>query len=388
MIGLNDLLVMPEDLRKFAWSAPMRDLAAKVNMSDVGLKKLLASHGVPSPPQGYWNKLHAGKPVPTCPKAPGRRPGENGRVRLDSRFMDILPRASPRPSGGPFASAAVPEDLDDLFAQELKAIGRAGVPKSFDRTHHGIAQILKRDQERKEKSARERWYWDTARFDSPLDKRRLRILNAVLLTLARRGHEGDAYERDGELHASAIIGDTRLGLAVDIAGSHHSARRRGGVQPASDLPAKTPLAFHADLNFDGKSVESWQDDADGILEAKIAIITAGLIVAGEAKFRRGLRDAEERAEQLRILEEKRRQEVLAARNRERLEHLRLSGELLHQAEMIRVLITRVRQAMLDGSVEVDAQTIAAWESWALGEADKLDPVLSGQIMTHLRPSSR
>ena len=44
--GWNDILVMPDDLRAFAWSAPMRDLAAQLDLSDVGLKKLLASYGV------------------------------------------------------------------------------------------------------------------------------------------------------------------------------------------------------------------------------------------------------------------------------------------------------------------------------------------------------
>jgi hypothetical protein len=35
---------MPEDLIAYAWSAPMRDLAQKLNMSDVGLRKLLAGY--------------------------------------------------------------------------------------------------------------------------------------------------------------------------------------------------------------------------------------------------------------------------------------------------------------------------------------------------------
>lgn len=60
----TEVLVLPQDLQDFAWSAPMRDLAAKVGLSDVGLKKLLKANGVVTPPQGYWNRVHAGKPVP------------------------------------------------------------------------------------------------------------------------------------------------------------------------------------------------------------------------------------------------------------------------------------------------------------------------------------
>ena len=46
LYGWNDLLVLPDDLREFAWSAPMRDLAARIGLSDVGLKKLLTACGV------------------------------------------------------------------------------------------------------------------------------------------------------------------------------------------------------------------------------------------------------------------------------------------------------------------------------------------------------
>lgn len=43
------------------WSKPMRDAAAHIGISDVGLKKVCVRHRVPVPPQGYWNKVHAGQ---------------------------------------------------------------------------------------------------------------------------------------------------------------------------------------------------------------------------------------------------------------------------------------------------------------------------------------
>jgi hypothetical protein len=39
----------------------MRNAAAEIGISDVGLKKVCARHRVPVPPQGYWNKVHAGQ---------------------------------------------------------------------------------------------------------------------------------------------------------------------------------------------------------------------------------------------------------------------------------------------------------------------------------------
>jgi hypothetical protein len=82
-------------------------------------------------------------------------------------------------------------------------------------------------------------------------------------------------------------------------------------------------------------------------------------------------------------QEQHRLEAIATRNAERLKHLRTSGELLRQAEDLRALITRVRGAVLAGSVGVDQARLEEWERWASAEADRLDPILSGQIMTHL-----
>lgn len=60
----SDFMVLPDDLIAFAWSAPMRELAAKLGLSDVGLKKLLKGVGVVTPPQGHWNRVHCRQECP------------------------------------------------------------------------------------------------------------------------------------------------------------------------------------------------------------------------------------------------------------------------------------------------------------------------------------
>lgn len=139
--------------------------------------------------------------------------------------------------------------------------------------------------------------------------------------------------------------------------------------------------------MDRKNTVSWQDDGDTKLESRIAEIAAAIIVAGEKKFRLSLREAEERAERERIEKEKQRQEWLVQLNQKRLQNLRTSGELLRQAEDIRALVERVRRAIDDGSADIDASALEAWQRWALAEADRIDPVRSGQILTHLNEPS-
>ena len=70
--GWNDILVLPGDVRAFAWSAPMRDLAAKLELSDVGLKKILTSYGIPTPPQGCQSASKK-DPLSACKRDPLRR---------------------------------------------------------------------------------------------------------------------------------------------------------------------------------------------------------------------------------------------------------------------------------------------------------------------------
>lgn len=49
-----------------------------------------------------------------------------------------------------------------------------------------------------------------------------------------------------------------------------------------------------------------------------------------------------------------------------------------------MLVAEVRKA-LEQRNDVDPDQLAVWENWALEEADKLDPILSGQIMSHFDP---
>lgn len=172
-----------------------------------------------------------------------------------------------------------------------------------------------------------------------------------------------------------------------IAGTHRTVRMYGRDWPAKDLPVSTPLALVIGGDRDRAGETYWSDDAAAKLETKLAEIAARLIVAGEAAFRRGLREAEEREEQFRRWEEQRRREQIEARNRERLKQLRESGELLRQAQDLRALIARVRDAVSAGSVNISQERLGQWEQWAGAETDRLDPVLSGQILTHLAPPS-
>lgn len=157
MYGWGHRRIALADLIAFAWSAPMRDLATRMQMSDVGLKKLLRAHGVSGPPQGHWNRLHAGRPVSEPPAAPARRPGEKPYIHVDGRFID-LPEALLPLSAGPFASAKVLENLEELRTQALKAIGRPASATKITVPHPAIGKLLAEDEKEREKAEKTRWH--------------------------------------------------------------------------------------------------------------------------------------------------------------------------------------------------------------------------------------
>jgi hypothetical protein len=385
----NDILVAPEHAITFAWSAPLRDLAPKIGISDVGLKKLLLARGVAPPPQGYWNKVAAGAHTPRLPAPPPRRAGETGRIRFDMRFRGLIPEAPPLPVDGPFASKEVPEDLEELRAIELKALGRVLAPRNLDLAHPGMSQMLKREQRQREKFAVSGYSWHEPAFTSPFDQRRLRVLNGVLLALAKRGHSGDAHEHEGALNTRAFIGDTIVYFAITASNEAKNKKpARNGRWPivrGEAPPLSTPIAIVIGATWQADApVEIWQDQDDQKLEAQLASVAAAIIVAGEARFRVGLREALKRQEEHRQYLREERQRRLAALNSKRFEDLKTSGELLRAAEDIRALMHRVKQAVLAGEQHVSPDELASWEAWAAAYADRTDPIKSGQVLTHLR----
>lgn len=380
----DNFLALPEDVLAFAWSAPLRELSQKVGISDVGLKKLLRAQGIETPPQGHWNRVHAGKKVKRPPKPRPRGPGESGRIKLDNRFEGHVRAAENMPVDGPFATEKVPEDLEELRSGELKAIGKVTVPRELSRPHPGLEQVLRLEEKRRAKFAESGWSWDEPQHDHPLAQRQLRIADSLLKALAKRGHAGKLSECDTGFELLVAVGDRGITLVLE-----RSPARLGGAVPRNDrdtkkLPASAPLRIGLRRTWSRNELAQWQDRDGQRLEQQLAEIAASAIMAGEASFRQSLAEAVEAEKQrLAWLEAARLREV-ARLEEKRLAGLKASGELLRQAEEIRTLVSRVEAAIVQRTTgEITPERVERWKHWALAKADELDPVLSGQVLTHL-----
>lgn len=373
------IVVSACDLISFAWSAPLRDLAALVDLSDVGLRKQLVGYGIPLPPQGYWNKVKAAREVPALPQPEPRKPGQSGRVTVDERFKHVISVSGHMSSASPFTSEAVPEDLGELLERELEAIGSINVPKSLGHAPPGLHEILRKEEKRRVRYAKSGLSFDGPIYESPVAQRKLRILSALFSALIKRGHTASAYEHDRELTIQIRIGDTPIGVEIDASSGKRYQREKTRWD---DLPANTKLTLRVDPRFEGRTYKSWEDDRDGLIEAKMGTIAASIIVAGEARFRSRLKEIEDAHALVEAAAEKERRKKEQALNDQRVNDLKTSAELLRQAMDIRHLVSEFARAKALGAHDIDPLQFTSWERWALHEADKLDPIHSGQFKSH------
>jgi hypothetical protein len=377
-----DVRVSREQLYELAWSAPTRQLAAELGVSDSALAKALRQHGIPLPQPGYWTKLEAGKPVRRT-LLPARKPGQDSHLLVQDALADRFraePGTAPRPDG-PFASEAVPEDLDQLRRNVLHAIGKISVSQTLKRPHRALQVLLRRDERRRDKIAAST---DPRRelapvFDHPDQERKLRIVNALMHVLTPMGHDCDVW---GEHEPSfrARVGDQDVQVQIRQAGETTPTHRRHGDAPPA--PSKSPLGIELFPDLPEGFPRRWEDGAVK-LETRIAEIAASIVAAGEALYRLSIAERLELEARRNVWSEERRQEAAAKRNTERLEALHRSAAMLRQADDLRALIASVSVAIENGHRSLDPIAFGQWRHWAMSEADRLDPVMSGQVDEHL-----
>lgn len=382
----REVRVTREQLYELAWSAPMTQLAAELEITGSGLAQALRANGIPLPERGYWNKLQAGKPARRIPLPP-RKPGQDALLPLHGTLAEKFGSqpAEPEDPEGPFATAAVPEDLEQLRLDTLKQVGKVTVSPKLDRPHRTVHALLRQDERRREKIAAARFpNWERApEFDTPDQLRKLRIANALMLTLARLGHGCQLWGSEPAPSFCARVGDHDVVVKIHRQGEKLD-RFRHHADPVPS-PSKAPLQIELLGRLPDRFERSWQD-GDEKLERHLAEVAATIVAGGEARYRLSIAERLEQIVHMKAGREERRQEALAKRNQERLAALHRSAELLRTANDLRTLIATVRTAIVNGRRELDPSALSEWETWAAAEADRIDPVLSGQVDEHLAPA--
>ncbi len=78
-----------ETLYKEVWERPVTEVAKKYGVSDVAIHKICKSLDVPTPPNGYWAKVYAGKPVNQISLPKTDKPVQKFGIRTDTeKFVE------------------------------------------------------------------------------------------------------------------------------------------------------------------------------------------------------------------------------------------------------------------------------------------------------------
>jgi len=364
-----------QELFDLVWESPISSVAKRFGISDVALAKSCRKADIPLPPRGYWARLKAGKRVVTA-QLPKRGLGMSDSLRIGDRYgyggcrVELDAELPPPPS--------FPETVEEVVARAQSAVAKVKYPKTLSNPHHLIDEVLKEDAHRREQMLSDRFFWKKPIFDTAVDKRKIKILNAIFIVLSRVGER--PYLRTTEpIESGATVGDTHVAFEI---GAIEQKKR---VTTNSEK-SRTKARLRLEIDHHGVAQERqmiWQDEERVSLEDQIRNIAAGILIAGELKYRaqkqqtydwmverKEQHEEEKRAEIERKERERLEREIQLERKKRRLLIADVSG--WRKAGDIREFVAAVR-AKTDLITKPDLEEkLKQWSAWAMTEADKMD----------------
>jgi hypothetical protein len=369
---MNRDLMKRQALYDLVWSVPIDRLAATFELSGNGMHKICRRHDIPTPSRGYWAKLRAGNRVerlPLPPLKPGERewvviapPGtpyaREGRAWLDEQLAlhgygdDETKVREP-------VAPEFDADLHVLEWRTLKAMAAVRVKLAELRSglHPTVAKALESDRLARETV----WPIQRAVFRGKAPRRRLALANALMLALERAGHRAGVIDAEARV-LGAVIHGRRVRVHLD-----------SKVLRTKDDPSGRE---RLDVSVRGEERYSptfeWRERRSFVPEAHLARICSGIVVAAELDRR----DAEVRSyhELRRRWEEREREQ----RQREEAATRKARESLLGQVNANRQA-RKIREFVAAASrLGLCSPEFASWQTWALEEADRIDPLAAGE----------
>lgn len=374
-----------EALYDLVWSVPKKQLAEQLGVSDVAIGKACKKAGIPVPDRGYWAKKQSGKRV-VQPPLPPRFPGASNVVEIGmmsryyGRHNDLLRNPLPPPP-------SFTEDVDALRERITKLVGKVALPRVDHQAHPITKKLLANEEERVRDVARG-WSWNPPRYATPIGKRKLRILNALLLATQRLGCKPyvstSRYEHDdssGSLH----IGNQTVRFSLKAVPAP--------LGKAANKSTKEILRLEIEGAADDDHIASrWDDGGDSRLEEALTTAIINMFLLAELSYRRHAlehhaylikykAELEERERQRLIEEKQAAQELRKRQEQERVERLLTQADALHQAETIRRYVAAVQSH--PNIARLPQEQLSTWFNWALEQADRIDPVKTKAFLSSM-----
>lgn len=277
-----------------------------------------------------------------------------------------------------------PDDESAVRARATEQVGKVTIPRDFARAAPIIRQFLDEDDRRIEEARTNRYAWQKPRFVLPLDRRRLRLANGLLLGITSAG--GRVHLSDKEaFNFTVVVGVQSVRLAIERAVTQGRAARG---QPAPDPIETIEISISGWSYRDGKR-HLWVDQPGVKLESLATEIVVAIFADAELRHRHYVVEHHRHlvAWQAEEIENRRKAKIEAERvERERqqrlaqehIDRLLAQAAAFRQAGDIRAYVASAIAASPTAIVDVSA--MENWRLWALAEADRIDPVANGSFI--------
>jgi len=254
-----------KQLYDLVWSEPVKSLSVRFGISDVALKKTCAKSAIPTPERGYWAKRESGKKT-FIVSLPERAPGMDDEVLVaggqnywhrDWEKEELLGPLPPPPE--------FPIPIETVREQIAKAIGGVRVPREVMAWHPAIERLLKEDEKRREKQATDPYpfSWDKPLFDTPFERRRLRILNSLFVAIGSFNAKPSPSEREAKnFYISFYSQPVRISLAP-----FHGRPERSAATGSNRSREELALSLQDSTSEKARIV--WRDSDGTKLEAHL-----------------------------------------------------------------------------------------------------------------------
>lgn len=366
-----------EDLHSHVWAEPMRTVAKRFGMSDVGLAKHCKRMKVPVPGRGYWAKKAAGKKVRTT------------ALPLVPPHDSVTPRAMQLHPPPPSEPSPVPQPVADQVAFEADPANAMKVADTLRSPHPLVRSTMQALEGAGKKDAEYVSNWHMRHVDIEVTKgqmrRALRIADALLKGFDRRGWKvslGGGTERDDRKTWVTLLGQ-RIPFGIreplkKVLNEPAQPRRLSDGQwytphqsKYRDEPSgKLALVLR---NSWGHSVSrSWPDLPSQRVEDRLSEFVVAIVAEAHELNERAARFAVEdrkrqEAELLRAAEQHRREAEIARR-----EALAKQASRWDQSRLLKEYIRAAR--LVAAATEDRDSEVLGWLEWAETYANALDPL--------------
>lgn len=377
--------VSRDELYDLVWSEPLRALAPRLGLSDVGLAKACRKMKIPLPGRGFWAK-----------KAAGKRLGRAKLPRLSERDTDVPRELTTRDTHPPDAEARsreLPPPVAEQVEFESRPANRIVVREDL-RSPHPLIRTT-RDVLRRSARAPTDYVsnWQVKHLDMEVSKaslpRALRIMNAAVKAFEKRGWK-----------VSLGAGEDR-GSYVTVLGQRIAFGIREPWKQVQNEPAKPRRLVTGEWYTPFES--EYRQEPSGRLALVVRNSWGHAVdrsLAGGKK-----RTVEERLNDYMVLvvsvaherSERERRHVEAEKRRWEAEQVRLAEKWLREMEAARVQALEAQASNWRRSREVsefvaavrsraaeedldpsEVDTLERWVDWAERHARSLDP-LNGDV---------